>query len=80
MFRVPSSRRALISRPPARSFFDRLPEIGSPVLNEFWYRSEDGSRKIVIIYEALVTLNVGPPREIIVSFDLEGLRKRLHAN
>ncbi|MBI1914594.1 MAG: hypothetical protein HYS12_07630 [Planctomycetes bacterium] len=63
----------------ASSFFPRLPTIGTPVLNQYWYSGEDGSRKTVIVYEALVPLQLGPPREIIVCFDLKGLQERLHA-
>ena len=54
------------------------PEIDKPVLNHFEYTPAGSSdRIIVIVYESLIPLFSGPPREIHVCIDAGGLQNAI---
>lgn len=60
---------------PASGFAPRLPKVGHPVVNKYW---PYGGGPTVIAYEALVpTKRGGPPLEIHLYFEQQGLEERL---
>ena len=52
-------------------------ENNAPVLTQFKCQLEEGGEKTVALYLELVPLQIGPPREIRIIFDLEGLQSAL---
>jgi len=73
-----SLTRRVFSKEELTGNLSQVPELRRPVLNKCWHTTSDGRRIAVITYEALVpSKKGGPPVEVNVFFDQEGLERRL---
>ena len=68
----------VLSKHSGRMWLARKPEINMPVLNQFEYaEGGQGGKITVIVYESLIPLPNGPPRELNVCIDSGGLHEAI---